>query len=304
MSALEELEQAVGQVAGQAGGAVVGIGRGWGRGSGVVVADGRIVTNAHNLRGDQVTVVFADGRTATGQVQGVDVDGDLAVVAVDTAGATPVSWADEGSSLAVGAVVFALANPGGRLRITAGMVSSVDRAFRGPRGRRIAGSIEHTAPLARGSSGGPVVNRAGQLVGLNTHRLGEGFYLALPADAELRRRIDGLARGESPTRPRLGVGIAPAGVARKLRRAVGLPEREGLLVRVVEEGSPAHAAGVEAGDLIVSVDGQPVTDADELYAALDRVTGQRLALGIVRGVDERTVTVSFGPDAPRDVGSA
>jgi len=303
MSALEELEQAVGQVAGQVGGAVVGIGRGWGRGSGVVVADGRIVTNAHNLRGDQVTVVFADGRTATGQVQGVDVDGDLAVVAVDTAGATPVSWADEGSSLAVGALVFALANPGGRLRITAGMVSSVDRAFRGPRGRRIAGSIEHTAPLARGSSGGPVVNRAGQLVGLNTHRLGEGFYLALPADAELRRRIDGLARGESPTRPRLGVGIAPAGVARKLRRAVGLPEREGLLVRVVEEGSPAHAAGVEAGDLIVSVDGQPVTDADQLYAALDRVTGQRLALGIVRGVDERTVTVSFGPDAPRDVGS-
>lgn len=303
MSALEELEQAVGQVAGQVGGAVVGIGRGWGRGSGVVVADGRIVTNAHNLRGDQVTVVFADGRTATGQVQGVDVDGDLAVVAVDTAGATPVTWADEGASLAVGAVVFALANPGGRLRITAGMVSSVDRAFRGPRGRRIAGSIEHTAPLARGSSGGPVVNRAGQLVGLNTHRLGEGFYLALPADAELRRRIDGLARGESPTRPRLGVGIAPAGVARKLRRAVGLPEREGLLVRVVEEGSPAHAAGVEAGDLIVSVDGQPVTDADQLYAALDRVTGQRLALGIVRGVDERTVTVSFGPDAPRDVGS-
>jgi serine protease Do len=304
MSALEELEQAVGQVAGQVGGAVVGIGRGWGRGSGVVVADGRIVTNAHNLRGDQVTVVFADGRTATGQVQGVDVDGDLAVVAVDTAGATPVSWADEGSSPAVGAVVFALANPGGRLRITAGMVSSVDRAFRGPRGRRIAGSIEHTAPLARGSSGGPVVNRAGQLIGLNTHRLGEGFYLALPADAELRRRIDGLARGESPTRPRLGVGIAPAGVARKLRRAVGLPEREGLLVRVVEEGSPAHAAGVEAGDLIVSVDGQPVTDADQLYAALDRVTDQRLALGIVRGVDERTVTVSFGPDAPRDVGSA
>ena len=304
MSALEELEQAVGQVAGQVGGAVVGIGRGWGRGSGVVVADGRIVTNAHNLRGDEVTVVFADGRAATGQVQGVDVDGDLAVVAVDTAGATPVTWPDEGRSLAVGAVVFALANPGGRLRITAGMVSSVDRAFRGPRGRRIAGSIEHTAPLARGSSGGPVVNRAGQLVGINTHRLGEGFYLALPADAELRRRIDGLARGEAPARPRLGVGIAPAGVARKLRRAVGLPEREGLLVRVVEEGSPAHAAGVEAGDLIVSVDGQPVTDADQLYAALDRVTDQRLSLGIVRGVDERTVTVAFGPDRPRDVGSA
>lgn len=303
MSALEELEQAIGQVAGQVGGAVVGIGRGWGRGSGVVVADGRVVTNAHNLRGDEVTVVFADGRSVVGQVQGADVDGDLAVVAVDTGGATPVSWADEASSVGVGSVVFALANPGGRPRITTGLVSAVDRAFRGPRGRRIAGSIEHTAPLARGSSGGPVVNRAGQLVGLNTHRLGEGFYLALPADAELRRRIDALARGESPARPRLGVGIAPAGVARRLRRAVGLPEREGLLVRVVEEGSPASSAGVQAGDLIVSVDGETVADADQLYSALDRVSGQSLALGIVRGVEERTVTVTFGPDRPQDVGS-
>src|SRR6266545_3184948 len=118
MSALEELEQAIGQVAGQVGGAVVGIGRGWGRGSGVVVADGRVVTNAHNLRGDQVTVVFADGRSVTGQVSGVDVDGDLAVVAVDTGGATPVGWADEASSVGVGSVVFALANPGGRPRVT------------------------------------------------------------------------------------------------------------------------------------------------------------------------------------------
>ena len=134
MSALEELEQAVGQVAGQVGGAVVGIGRGWGRGSGVVVAEGRVVTNAHNLRGDEVTVVFADGRSVVGQVQGVDVDGDLAVVAVDTGGATPVSWADDTSSLGVGSVVFALANPGGRPRITTGLVSAVDRAFRGRAG--------------------------------------------------------------------------------------------------------------------------------------------------------------------------
>ena len=302
MSALEELEQAIGQAADQVGGAVVGIGRGWGRGSGVVVADGRVVTNAHNLRGDEVTVVFADGRAVVGQVRGVDVDGDLAVVAVETAGATPVTWAN--GTVSVGAVVFALASPGGRRRITAGLVSAVDRAFRGPRGRRIAGSVEHTAPLARGSSGGPVVNRAGELVGLNTHRLGEGFYLALPADAELRQRIDALARGEVPTRPRLGVGIAPAGVARRLRRAVGLPERDGLLVRVVEEGGPADRAGVQAGDLIVSIDGQLVTDADQLYQALDRVSEERLALGIVRGVDERTVTVGFGQDAPRDVGSA
>lgn len=303
MSVLEEFEQAVGQVASQVGPAVVGIGRGWGRGSGVVVAEGRVVTNAHNLRGDEVTVVFADGRSEVGRVQGADVDGDLAVVSVDTAGVTPITWADGATPVSVGATVMALANPGGRQRVTVGLVSAVGRAFSGPRGRRIAGSIEHTAPLGRGSSGGPIVNRAGQVIGLNTHRLGDGFYLALPADAELRTRIEALARGEAPRRARLGVGIAPARVARRLRRAVGLPEREGLLVRVVEQDSPADRAGVQAGDLIVAVDGQAVTDADQLYQALDRLTGERLALGIVRGVEERTLTVTFGEAAPRDVSS-
>ena len=304
MSVLEELEEAVGQVASQVGPAVVGIGRGWGRGSGVVVADGRVVTNAHNLRGDEVTVVFADGRSQVGQVQGVDVDGDLAVISVDTAGVTPITWTDAATPASVGTAVLALANPGGRQRVTVGLVSAVGRAFRGPRGRRIAGSIEHTAPLGRGSSGGPIVNRAGQVIGLNTHRLGDGFYLALPADAELRSRIDALSRGEAPQRRRLGVGIAPSGVARKLRRAVGLPEREGLLVRVVEQGSPADRAGVHAGDLIVTVDGQAVSDADQLYQALDRVAGDRLALGVVRGVEEHTLTISFGEAGPENVGSA
>jgi serine protease Do len=304
MSVLEELEQAVGQVASQVGPAVVGIGRGWGRGSGVVVAPGRVVTNAHNLRGDEVTVVFSDGRSEVGRVQGADVDGDLAVISVDTAEVTPVTWADAGTPASLGAAVLALASPGGRQRVTVGLVSAVGRAFRGPRGRRIAGSIEHTAPLGRGSSGGPIVNPAGQVVGLNTHRLGDGFYLALPADAELRARIESLSRGEAPRRARLGVGIAPAGVARKLRRAVGLPERDGLLVRVVEQDSPADRAGVQAGDLIVAVDGQPVSEADQLYQALDGLTGDRLTLGIVRGVEERTLTVGFGEAAPRDVGSA
>src|SRR6266536_2029911 len=108
MGALEELEQAVGQIAGQVGGSVVGIGRGWGRGSGVVVADGRVVTNAHNLRGDEVTVVFADGRSQVGQVQGVDVDGDLAVISVDTAGVTPITWTDAATPASVGTAVLAL----------------------------------------------------------------------------------------------------------------------------------------------------------------------------------------------------
>jgi serine protease Do len=298
MSALEELEQAVTNVAEQAGTAVVGIGRGPGRGSGIVLADGRVATNAHNLRGDEVTVVFADGRSETGRVEGVDVDADLAVVAVDTGDARPLPWAADGAEegpIRLGTAVFALANPGGRRRVTVGFVSAVNRAFRGPRGRRITGSVEHTAPLGRGSSGGPVVTADGRLLGINTNRLGDGFYLAIPADAELRRRLDALARGESPARPRLGVGIAPARVARRLRSAVGLPERDGLLVRAVEEGSPAERAGVRVGDLIATAGGREVRDADELHEVLDSLgEAGTLQLALVRGSDELTVIVAFG----------
>ena len=106
--------------------------------------------------------------------------------------APALPWAD-GAGPSVGQPVFALANPGGRgLRVTFGFVSGVERTFRGPRGRRISGSLEHTAPLLPGSSGGPVLDGDGRLLGINTNRLGEGFYLAIPADATLRGRVDAL----------------------------------------------------------------------------------------------------------------
>jgi serine protease Do len=295
MGVLDELEQAVREVADRAGPSVVGIGRGRGRGSGVVLADGLVATNAHNLRGEETTVVFAGDRSAVGRVAGV---------AVDTGGAPAIAWATDAAAR-VGTPVFALANPGGQLRVTFGLVSAVGRAFRGPRGRRIAGSIEHTAPLPRGASGGPVVDAAGRLLGIDTNRLGDGFYLALPADADLRQRLDALGRGEATVRPRLGVGIAPARVARQLRSAVGLPERDGLLVRVVEEGGPADRAGLRTGDLLVEAGGRAVTDADELYEVLDQVgDGQTLTLRVIRGTDELTVTVSFGESGAERVGSA
>jgi len=148
-----------------------------------------------------------------------------------------------GEALVLGTPVVAMSNPGGRgLRATVGFVSSTGRPFRGPRGHRIEGSVEHTAPLPAGSSGGPLLDLDGRLVGLNTHRLGEGFYLALPATAAFQARARALAAGESPRGRRLGVGLAPVPVARRLRRAVGLPDAEGLLVRLVEEGSPAEAS--------------------------------------------------------------
>jgi S1-C subfamily serine protease len=292
-SLLTELSSAARAVAARVAPSTVAIGRN-GRGSGIVLAPGQVLTNAHNLRDRTTQVTFADGRAVQATVAGVDLDGDLAVLTVDTAGATPFAWRTE--AVEPGDVVFA-AGPNGRgVRVTLGLVTTTGRPFRGPRGRRIDGSIEHSAPVARGSSGGPLVDADGQLVGINTHRLGDGFTLALPADADLRRRVDELARGESPERRRLGVAIASAAVTRRLRRAVGLPERPGLLVRGVEAGSPAANAGIQEGDLIVRAGGTDVTDTDALFAALEGA-GDSIDIVVVRGADERSVTVTFAPGA-------
>jgi S1-C subfamily serine protease len=290
---IDEIGASIRQLAEGAGTSVVGIGQRWGAGSGIVVGDGRVLTNAHNVRGDRVTVTFTDGRAAEGNVAGHDIDGDLAVVSIDTGGVPALPWAD-GASAEIGMPVFALANPGGRgLRVTFGFVSGIERSFRGPRGRRITGSLEHTAPLLPGSSGGPVVNAGGQLLGINTNRLGEGFYLAIPADEALRGRADALARGESAQSPRLGVAIAPNHVARRLRRAVGLPDTDGVLIRDVEEDSPAARAGVAQGDLIVAAAGHPIRTPDDLFDALQAAQGGTIELTIIRGTDERALQVTL-----------
>jgi serine protease Do len=291
MAVLDELGEAVGRIAAEVGPSIVGLGRGRGFGSGFVVEDGRVVTNAHNLRGDEVTVTFDDGRQGAARVAAADVDGDVAVLEVDTDGAPALPWSEVDA--AIGTPVFALANAGGRgLRVTFGLVSGTGRGFRGPGGRRVGSSIEHTAPLARGSSGGPLVDAAGRVLGINTARLEGSLILALAADAALRERVEALGRGEAPSRVRLGVALAPPRAARRMRRAVGLPERDGLLVRGVADAAPAAEAGIQEGDLIVAAAGAPVHRVDDLFRALDAAAaGGPLELTVVRGVDERTVSV-------------
>jgi S1-C subfamily serine protease len=296
MTILDEIQASIRQHAEGAGSSVAGIGQRWGVGLGIVLAEGRVLTNAHNVRGDQVAVTFADGRAAEGSVAGQDLDGDLAVIEVDTGGAPALAWAD-GASAAIGTPVFALSNRGGRgLRVTFGFVSGMHRAFRGPRGRRITGSLEHTAPLLPGSSGGPVLDAEGRLLGINTNRLGEDFYLAIPSDEAQRAQAGALARSESAGPPQLGIAIAPRRVARRLRRAVGLPGTEGLLIQQVTEDSPAARAGLSSGDLIVAAAGQPVGGVDNLFDALQGAQGGALELRVVRGTDERTVQVVFTPE--------
>jgi len=264
--------------------ATVAIGR-HARGAGVVVAPDRVLTSAHNLRDRTTQVTFADGSHAQGVVIGSDTDHDIVVLDVPTGDITPLTWSDV--EMQVGDAVFALARGRGGDRVTAGFASGVGRSFRGPRGRRVQGALEHTAPLARGSSGGPLVDAEGRLLGLNTHRLGDGFYLALPADGDLKTRVDALVAGRHLRAQ-----------AAKLRSQVGLPDAPGLLVRGVVEGSAAAQAGIAEGDLVTAVDGTPVPSVDDLWDALDAAAEtDTVAVTLVRGVEERTVTVTFSAEA-------
>lgn len=293
---LDELERSATRAAERVGPATVSIGRSR-RGSGVVIADGHVVTNAHNLRDRTTQVTFADGRVAQGGIAALDAASDLAVLRVATDGIEPAAWAERVPGL--GAAVLALSHGTRGARVTVGFVSGVQRAFRGPRGRSIEGGLEHTAPMARGSSGGPLVDTEGRLVGLNTHRLGEGFYLAQAAEPDLVRRVSEMVAGRAPARAELGIAVAPSEVAAKLRRSVGLDERDGVLVRNVADGSPAARADLRVGDLIVAAGGRPVTSVDDLHDVLgSHDVAAPLALSIVRGADELDLEVDLSGAEP------
>jgi serine protease Do len=295
LGVINEIEAQIAELAATRGAAVVGIGRGWRFGSGTVIGHHRVLTAAHHVRSEGITVSFGEERTTTGELVGVDRDLGLALLEVDTGEIEPLAWAPADAEVGIGTAVVALANPGGRgLRASLGFVAAADRGFRGPRGRRVSGAIEHTATLPRGSAGGPLLDADGRLLGVNALRLEGGLIIALGPGSGLREAAERLGRGEQAERPFLGVAVASVHASRRMRRAVGLPERDGLLVRGVEESSPAAGAGIEAGDLIVGVGGAPVEGIDALHRALDAgAPDGGLTLTVVRGTEERQVQVEL-----------
>ena len=139
-----------------------------------------------------------------------------------------------------------------------------------------------------------MLDRTGRVVGINTHRLEHGFYLARSVDQPLRDAVTAMADGRRFERLRLGVALAPADVAARLRRSVGLDERAGLLVRGVVDDSPAATAGIKEGDLLVRAGDRELATPDDLFGALGGVeAGGQLAVALVRGAEELTVTVTF-----------
>ncbi len=289
MGFVDELEAAAAKVNQTGLSSVVGIGSRWPSGSGFLLADGLVVTSAHNIHGESAQVHFADGSRREATSINADRAGDLAVIQVSTEGASPAAFA--GSDPALGTPIFAVANPGGRgMRLSFGVVSGKDRDFRGPGGHPITGGFEHTAPLPHGSSGGPVLNFAGEVLGINTKRLGEGLYAALRTDEALRHRLEALGKGEAVVRAYLGVGLLPGEVARRLRAAVGLPERNGVLVQHIDPDGPAAQAGILKGDLLTKALRAELSRASNLHRVLATAKpGDSIRLELLRGVEERTV---------------
>lgn len=237
---------------------MVGVGRGWGQGSGVIVARDTVLTSAHVLRGKELALRIG-GNVVHGRLETVVADLRLAVVAADTGDAPPVAWEPAAVELGIGTPVVALADPGGRgLRVTPGTVSAA------PTSR----AIEHTAPLPRGSAGGPLVDLEGRLIGINSVRMEGGLILAAPAGARLRAVV----AGERTGRPRLGVALT-----------------RDLVVRAVQDASPAAVAGVVPGDRIVAAEDRPLRSVDDLLDALE--DAGELILSIERGDVQRDLTL-------------
>jgi len=276
----------------QVGPAVVHVGRGRRRGSGFVVARDRVTVLTRSLGGDTVRVGIG-GEELDGSVIAADLRAGLSLLGVPTGEISVPSWSADAPKL--GDAVFALGDPGTGLRVTEGRVSAAALQIRSHTGRSLA-AIEHTAPLSRGSGGGPLLDSTGAVVGINVLRGDPGFILGL-AGSVAQQAIERMLSG-TPQPARLGVAVAPPRVAMRLRAAVGLPEREGVLVRDVESGSAAARAGVRAGDLLVALGDVELDGIGRLHDALELASSATTTtLDVVRGVDQLRLELTLSEAA-------
>jgi serine protease Do len=265
-----------------------------GAGSGVAISrDGFLITSAHVVEGTRHGVAsFNDGRETPVSVIGSDPLSDLAVLRADGAELAPATLGDA-SALRVGQLVVAIGNPNGfASSVTAGVVSGLGRSLpvgaRGGPRRMVENVIQTDAALNPGNSGGALVDGAGHVVGINTALAGIGLGLAVPINDASRVIISTLIRDGRVRRAHLGVAVAPRPLPPRAAERVG--RRAAVQIMQVVEGGPAHAAGLVRGDLLVELDGEPVTDASDLQRLMvhERI-GRTLPAVVLRNGAQRTI---------------
>ncbi len=282
-----------------------------GAGSGSVIDDqGDILTNYHVIaNSEKLTVSFGTGKNYPARVIGSDPDTDLAVVRLLQPPKEPITVVPLGDSdkLIVGQKVLAIGNPFGLDRtLTTGVISGLQRPIRAGNGRQIEGAIQTDASINPGNSGGPLLDSHGRMIGINSQiespsgaSAGVGF--AIPVNIA-KRIVPQLVRNGAVLRPKLG--ITPREVE-SLGRQVQLPVSDGVLIWYVQPGGAAANAGlrglsqtedndVELGDIIVGIDGQKVSNNDDLFKILDKhQIGDTVNIEIVRRGRRTTVPVKL-----------
>ena len=261
--------------------------------TGVHWRQGLVVTADHTVQVDEeVAITRPDGRSLAARVAGRDPTIDIAVLKVDAPGVEVAEVADS-DAVRVGHIVLAL---GSGPRASWGVVSSIGE---GRRARSAAGDLFHLdLTLYPGFSGGPLVDVQGRVIGINTSGSSRHWQLAIPA-AAVNRVVDELLRRGRIPRAYLGVSTQPVRLPEALRQKLNLDQPTAVIVVEVQSGSPAAAAGLSIGDVIVSLGATRITDPTDLKSALrpDKV-GESITASVVRGGEPRDVPVTVG-ERPR-----
>ena len=272
-----------------------------GAGTGIVLtADGYVLTNNHVIDGaQQIKVTFADRKVRTAQVVGRDATHDVAIIKVDGAKNLPIAVLGSSKALQVGDPVVAIGNalalPGGPT-VTTGIVSALERTIDGDT-NKLEGLVQTDAAINPGNSGGPLVNSAGEVVGMNTAILRNtnniGFAIAVD---RIKPIVDKIRRGEATQGgPRTFLGVSTQTMSTQLKDQYGLNTDRGALVVQVTPGSPAENAGLRPGDIITKFGGAAITSNEQLGGEVrKRKSGDKASTTWLRGTQSTTADVTLG----------
>lgn len=265
--------------------------------SGIVWQPGIVVTTHHTIQREQgITVTLPDGTTVGATLAGRDPTTDLAVLRLDREGGVPIARASDGAR--VGQLVLALGMPGPAVTAALGVVSATGGEWRTWHGGRIDQFIRLDVTVYDGFSGGATVDASGRLLGINSSGLARASAMTIPLATVERIAGQLLATGQV-RRGYIGLGVQPVRLPDGVVARHALAQQAGLMVVSIEEGAPAHAAGMSLGDVVVTCEGDPLTDPSELLGALtgDRI-GTPITLRVLRGDAPVEMSVTVG-ERPR-----
>ena len=261
-----------------------------GNGSGFVITpDGFVLTNSHVVHGaTRIVVNLSGGHDYPAQLIGDDPETDLAVIRIDAPQLVHVRLADS-ETLRVGQLAIAIGNPFGfQASVTAGVISALGRSMYSQSGRLIDNIIQTDAALNPGNSGGPLVNSAGEVIGVNTAMIRPAQGICFAIASNTARLVAGwLIRDGKIRRSYIGVAGQNVPLHRRVVRFYSLPLETGVLVVSVEKNSPAERAGLRPGDLIVAFDGQPIGSVHDLHQVLvGEQIGVSASLTVIRHTEK------------------